>query len=86
MVSHASVFANSEGADDFGFAGFHVVLRDAEAVFLVEREDEFGELVVINAGLHLAVEQVAGSLGERCFVDGINGLMERLDVEEGFRQ
>ena len=49
----------------------------------MEREDEFGELVVINAGLHLAAEQVAGGLGERCFVDGVNGLMEWLDVEEG---
>ena len=76
-----SVLPNTKGTDDLGFAGLDIVLGHAQAVFLVERENELGELSVLNPGLHLAVEQVAGRLSKWCFVDGINGLMERFDVE-----
>ena len=83
VEGHRSVLPDAEGADDFRFAGFDVVLRDAEAVFLVEGEDEFDELFVADPGAEFAVEQVACGLGEGRFVDGVNGLMERLDVEQG---
>ena len=33
---HRSIFADSEGANDFGFAGLDVILGHAQAVFLVE--------------------------------------------------
>ena len=74
---------NAEGADDFRFAGFDIVLRDADAVFLLEREDKFDELLHFNTRFHFAVQEVAGGHGKRGFVDGINGLMKWLDVEEG---
>jgi hypothetical protein len=79
---HRSVFADSEGANNPWFAGLDIVLGHAQTVFLVEREDQIDERFDISAGLHLAVEEVTGGLGQRCFIDGINGLMERLDVEE----
>ena len=36
---HRSIFADTERADDFGFAGFGVVLWNAQPVFLLKRED-----------------------------------------------
>ena len=78
----ARLLADSEGADDFGFVGLHIVLRDAEAVLLVEGDDKFDEFSDINAGLHLTVEDGAGGLGELGIVDGVDGLMQRFDVEE----
>ena len=33
VEGHRSIFADAERADDFGLAGFDVILRDAEAVF-----------------------------------------------------
>ena len=72
-----------KGADDFWLAGFDVILRDAEAVFLVERENQRDKLFIADTGAEFAIEQVASSLGQRRLVNFVNGLMERFDVEQG---
>ena len=79
---HRSVFTDAEGADDFGFAGFDVILRDAQAVLLMEGEDKGDELFVANAGAKLAVEQITSGFGQRRFVDVVNRVVEGLDVEQ----
>jgi len=48
----------------------------------MEREHKLHKLFVINARLHLPVKEIAGRLGERRFVNSINGLMKRLGIEE----
>ena len=71
-----------ERANDLGFAGFHIVLRDAEPVFLLEREDKGNELFVAYAGAEFPIEQIAGGLGQRRLVDFVNCLMQRFDIEQ----
>lgn len=44
-------------------------MHDAEAAFAAQHEHEFGELVVADAGLELAVQGVRGDLPERILVD-----------------
>ena len=74
--------ANSQRANDLGFASLSVFFGDAKAIFLVQGEDKIHKLFIGDAGAKFAVEQIPGSLGQRSVVDIINGMMERLDVEE----
>jgi hypothetical protein len=49
----------------------------------VEGEDEVGEFFVGDAGAEFVAEEVAGGFGERGGVEGVNGLVQGLGVEEG---
>ena len=83
VEGHTSILADAERADDFGFAGIGFFEPDAEAVFLVEGKDKFDKFFGADSSAEFAVEQVAGGFGERRIVDGVNGLVERFDVEQG---
>ncbi len=75
---HRSIFTDAKGANDFGFAGFGIVFRDAKPVFLMEREDQFKKFFIADASAEFAVKEVAGGLGERGFV---NFVYDRVRVE-----
>src|SRR5208283_5409061 len=79
---HRSIFSDAKRANDFWFAGFDILLRDAEPVLLVERENDGDELFITDAGADLSVEQITSSLGQRRFVNFVDGIMERFDVEQ----
>ena len=73
---------DSQRANDLRLAGFHVVLGDAEAIFFVHGKHELNELFIRNAGAEFPIDHVAGGFGKRLIVNGVDGSMERFDVEE----
>lgn len=48
----------------------------------MQRKNEFDEFFIRDTGAEFAIDHVAGSFGQRLVIDGINGGMERFDVEE----
>ena len=54
----------------------------AQPIFLVQSEHEFGEFLIRTTGAEFTIQKVSRGLGERLVIDGIDGLMKRLDIEQ----
>lgn len=67
---------HGKGAENLWFGGFFDLDGLAEAVFLVQAEDIFGQLVVGDARAHLATKRLAGGFLERGAEEGVEDAVE----------
>lgn len=79
---HKSNFPDSQRANYFRLASFDIIFPDAEAVLFVEGQHQLGEFLVRDADAEFPLEQIAGSLGERSFVDRVNRLLQQFNVKK----
>jgi hypothetical protein len=64
------------------FLGAVIVGWDGQPVFFMEGKNQLRQFLGINAKPQFAVQKVGGVLRQRRFVDVVNGLVERFDVEQ----
>ena len=58
------------------------ILDQAKPIVLAQRQDEFGQLVIADAGLHLAVQGIGRRLAQREAVDLFDGFAEFGQIEQ----
>ena len=73
----------AQGADDLRFLGLGIgVPREAEPVLLMQRHDDFGQLVIGDAAAKLSVQCILCRRAQGIAVDVVYGLAESIHVEK----
>ena len=78
-----TILEQSQRADDLWFLSLGCgVVSQAEPVLLTQRHDDFGQLIVGNATAKLPVKGVHCRGTQGIAIDVVDGLMERVHVEQ----